>query len=113
MKGSEILQNLFDERDALSDIIINSTPKNDNDQKKMQAVMQQRDTITGAINQIIANKFNEVAATGLADKISDLAKLTDKLNALDKTLKNIDTVIQIADQSIKLITSIIAIAVVL
>lgn len=112
MNGSEILQNLFDEQDALSDMIINNTPQNENDQK-LQTLMKQRDTITGAINQIIANKFNEVAATGLEDQISNLAKLTDKLNALDKTMKNIDTAIQIADQSIKLITSIIAIAVVL
>jgi uncharacterized protein YdcH (DUF465 family) len=109
MMGSEILQNLFDERDALSDMIIEISPKNDSQRKQLQTLMKRRDAITGAINQIIAKKFDE-SADGLAGKIIALNKLTDQLNKLDKTIDNVNAAIQIADQIIKVAVSILALA---
>lgn len=110
MIGAEILQNLFDQRKVLSDIIINSSPKNDDQRKQLQALMKSRDAITGMINQIIAKKFNE-AAGGLSDKVSNLKKLTDRLNKLNKTIDDVNTAIQITDQIIKVVTSILALAI--
>ena len=107
MMGSEILQNLFDERDALSDMIINANPRNDEERNLLQNLMKRRDRITGAINTIIAKTFNEATA-GLADKLSDLEKLTEKLNKLSKTIDNVKAAIQIADQIIQVALSILA-----
>jgi uncharacterized protein YdcH (DUF465 family) len=109
MIGSEILQNLFDERDALSDMIIEIQPRSDDERKQLQTLMRHRDSITGVINQIIAKNFNEAAA-GLADKASALEKLTERLNQLNKTIGNVGTAIQVADEIIKVAVSIMALA---
>jgi ABC-type transporter Mla subunit MlaD len=108
---SEILQNLVDARSALSDMIINNTPTTDEEKKNFQNLMRRRDTITGEINQIVVNKFNETVGQ-LPDKVSSLEKFTDQLNDLDKKIDNINNAIQIADQIIGLVTSIVSIAVV-
>jgi len=112
MKGLDILNNLEEQRDQLSEMIINNTPVNKTQMEQLQTLMDQRDAITGAINQIIASKFNEAAA-GLAEKVSALEKLTEKLKKLNKTMDNIDNAIKIGDQIIGLITSIVAIALIL
>jgi len=110
MMRADILQNLFAQRDTVSDMIIDLSPNNDSERDQLHTLMQRRDRITGAINQVIAVKFNETAA-GLADKVSDLEKKTDQLNKLSKTIGNVNTAIQIADQIIKEATSILALAV--
>ena len=110
MMKSDILQNLFDARSALSDMIINNTPTTDDQKNNFQLLMKRHDTITGQINQIVANKFNETIGQ-LPDKVSLLEKLTDQLNDLNKKMDKIDDAIKIADQIIGLTTSIIAIAV--
>ena len=49
MMREEVLQNLFAERDAISDMIIDIEPQNDDQRKQLQTLMQRRDRITGAI----------------------------------------------------------------
>ena len=110
MMGAELMKNLFDQRDALSDMIIEIKPRNEEERNQLRTLMQRRDGITGAINQIIAQKFNEVAE-GLEDKISALKELTDRLNQLGRKIDQVQAAIQIADQTLKLISAILALAV--
>ena len=107
MMRSDVLQNLFAQRDLISDMIIDLKPKKPSERDQLQALMQRRDRITGAINQVIAANFNE-AANGLADKISALEKKTDQLSKLGKTIDNVKTWIKVVDEIIQLVVTILA-----
>jgi hypothetical protein len=58
MMGSEILQNPIEERYALSKMIIESDSQNYDQRKQLQALMDRRDAVTGAINYVSANRFD-------------------------------------------------------
>ena len=109
MMRADTLQNLFDARDKLSDMIISLKPENDDQRKQLERLMQRNDRITGAINQVIAAKFNEVA-NGLAEKVSNLEQQTAALNKLNNVINDVQNAIQIADEIIKLVIGILQIA---
>ena len=109
MMRTDVLQNLFAQRDAIASMIINIKPRNDSERKRLQALMQRRDRITGAINQVIAAQFNE-AAKGLADAVSALEKKTEALNSLGKTIDDVNTWIKTVDEIIQLVVAILSLA---
>jgi hypothetical protein len=109
MMREEVLQNLFAERDAISDMIIDIEPQNDDQRTQLQTLMQRRDRITGAINEVISAAFNEAAA-GLAGLVSDLEKQTGALKQLGKTIDDVAGWIALVDEIIKLVVSILTLA---
>jgi hypothetical protein len=106
---AQVLDDLFAARDAVSTTIINLTPQgNPAAQKQMQSLMRCRDKLTGAINQVIATMFNDVAP-GLDQAETKLQTQTDALAQLQSTFDQINAVAAAVDGIIQTVGSIVKI----
>jgi len=109
MTKTDTLQYLFGARDAVSNMIINSTPDSDDERKQLRNLMQRRDRLTGAINQVITSEFNE-AAKGLDDQVSAFENKTEELNGLGKTINDVEKWIEVVDAIVQLAAKVISVA---
>jgi len=108
MSKTEILDTLFGARDRLSDMIIDLKPTADH-KPLLQKLVQRRDLLTGAIGQLIRSAFDEASAN-LADSLAALEKQTDVLTGLSNTLDQVAVAIQVTDQIVQLVMSVVKLA---
>jgi hypothetical protein len=102
----DVLDQLFDIRDRLSDLLIELKPETAEEREEFNRLQRRRDGITGAIAQIIATDFKN-SGPDLARMIDDLEARAKDLCKVKKTIDGVKDGIQIADQVAQLVTAII------
>jgi ABC-type transporter Mla subunit MlaD len=106
---TDILDTLFTARDVVSDIIIAQTPANPAHKKLLEKLMQRRDQLTGAIQQVINAEFAKTG-TQLTQAIASLESSTAQLKDVANTIDNVSSVISIIDQIVQLVGEVVALA---
>lgn len=118
MRGrDEVLDNLYAARDRLSDLIVawSPDPAADASTRKKQAedlraLLDQREQVSGKINEIVAAAFKDVASPELVAAAKELESLTATLQTFGKTVADVKGVIKIADQVLAAGAKVIKIA---
>ncbi len=118
MRGrDEVLENLYAARDRLSDLIVawSPDPAADVSTRKKQAedlraLLDQRDQVSGKINEIVAAAFKDVASPELVAAAKELESRTATLQTFGKTVADVKGVIKIADQVLAAAAKVIKIA---
>jgi len=103
---TDVLDTLFTARDAVSDMIISLTPVDAGQKKLLEKLMQRRDQLTAAIQNVINAKFTKSTAE-LTQEITKLEGLTEQLKALSSSIDKVTTAIGFIDQVLQLVASII------
>src|SRR5215813_9966377 len=105
---TEILDELFGARDALSDMLIKLQPTTEAETEEMKRLVARRDRLTGAINAIIAAEFDDLAK-GLPERVASLAERTKELTSLKNRLDQVSAAIGLVDQIVQVASSIISV----
>jgi hypothetical protein len=106
---TDILDILFTARDAVSDIIITQTPANPAQKKLLEKLMQRRDQLTAAIQQVINAEITKIG-TQLTQVVARLESSTAQLKELTNTIDNVSSVISLVDQIVQLVGEMIVLA---
>lgn len=106
---TEVLDELFGARDALSDMIIALSPTDDASRKALGDLLARRDRLTGCIRAVIASEFDDFAV-GLAEKLASLAERTHELENLKRSLDQVIAAIGIVDKIVQVTGAIVSIA---
>ncbi|SRR5260370_42837 len=98
------LSSLFDVRRKLGELIVSWSPDPEADpatqntqREQLNALILERDQINGAINAVIATEFAGIPSPALTQATQDLQVSAEKLDALGKTIAEINDVLKIAD----------------
>jgi len=83
------------------------SPQDAASQSAFLALLQQRDRLTGAINQLIETDFKD-ATVDLTKNISDIDSATTQLKNIGNGLAALQKAITIADTVVKVVASIIS-----
>ena len=109
------LSSLFDAREKLSDLIVawapdaNATPEvRDAQTKQLNDLLLQRDRVNGAISEVIATAFKNIASQDLLQATNDLAAVTKQLAAFGQSIQKINEVLKIADAVVAAAGKVIA-----
>jgi hypothetical protein len=106
---TDVLDTLFKARDAVSDMIISLTPVDAGQKKLLEKLMQRRDQLTAAIQNVINAEFTKSTAA-LTQEITKLEGVTEQLRGLASSIDKVTTAIGFIDQVLQLVASIIALA---
>ena len=111
---NDVLQALFSARDEVSNMLIQVSPGDGGNQgqgnQQMQTLLGRYNSLTGAINQVIAANFNDLASglqqaeDNLQAQVSQLQKINQTLANVANVVKAIDGVLQIVGQIVKIAT---------
>lgn len=106
---ADTLDTLFSARDVVSDMIIAQTPSDAAHKKLLEKLMQRRDQLTAAIQQVINARFTKTSAE-LTQSITNLENTTGQLKDLGSTLASVSSAINLVDQIVQMVGAIVTLA---
>lgn len=102
----EILDTLFGDRDVLTDLIIKLSPTNLAEQKQLENLMMRRDRLSMVIQDVI-NSDIVMSTPGIDAAVQQLDAASAELGGLAKTFEEVVGAISLADQLVKVATSLV------
>ena len=114
MTKTDVLDQLFEVRDRLSDLIIELSPKTPpktppetpEERAEFDRLVRRRDGINGLVAQVIATAFQNASAD-LAHKVDELEAKARELGRVQKNIEGVKHGIQIADDVVMLVGSLL------
>jgi hypothetical protein len=103
----EILDNLFGDRDVLTDMIIALSPTTPTESQALQTLMVRRDRLTAVIQETIDADIDQTTPgiVGATQKVADASK---ELGTLASAFASIASAISLVDQIVQTITALLA-----
>lgn len=102
---TDILDTLFRSRTVVSELLIATVPSTPEETQLLRRLLQRRDGITGAINQIIEANF-AISVVNLPERILELESASDDLQAIASNLDGVRAAVGIVDELIGVVLQI-------
>lgn len=105
----EILDTLFDDREKLSNLIIQLAPTTPEQVKQLQALMQRRDRLSMAIQDVINQDITNSTA-GITNACKQLDEASTELTKLAGTFADVASAITLVDQVVNVVAAVVTAA---
>src|SRR4051812_41130049 len=105
----ELLEVVLEIRSHYTDLIVRSAPKTEEEVAEVRRVVQLRDQLTVAANQIIEGRFT-ASVNGLEHAHAELTKLNRDLESVVSKLLNMKAAIDLGVKVISVVARIVSLA---
>lgn len=104
---SDLLDTLFGARDQISDVLIETVPTSPDELQMVRQLFMRRDRLSGLINQVLETMFKP---RDIAGELDALDQISGKLARVARNISGVRDAIDLTDQAIKVVTSLVALA---